>query len=515
MLIVPRPGAPPCPSSRRPPPAQAPVTASPKARSASGVWFGNTAWPCGSSPGAFARDVFRLEGCKTEREKALAFYTWFQRCMMRGPNLKLPGLGGYIHCTDPHLLFTSWGHNECTGWGFVAVEALQAAGLKARRAVTNNSGHTFYEVWYKGLDGREGWHAFDPFIGWYFTNAAGEVASCEELAARPDLVTHPRPGGPARLGHHPERAGVLHRYQVGDNLDVQQPLAGHELRYELQPGMVFSNLWRPELPHQALHWDEKHREGSHCDVSLYDEEGKPRFAEHFPYWKHYVWPAHGKDVRWHGCGALRWQPLLLGAEAACEHAHAVFEDGTLRPSGAKKHCEVWWRVKLPYLASHLHLNVAADTGGGDLLGFSLSPDAGRSRHSFYWKPGAPPKLITVGSADSPGIKGLREFWLRVDLSTQSAASPLRLRGLQICAGYQQNMHLQPRLLPGANELYLQAERLDGAKLVAEWNYTHPEGERSQSVELAGSGRAEIQFDPRAARPEDLIMRGVTLRCLPA
>src|SRR3990170_3359583 len=142
---------------------------------AKGVWFGNTAWPSGASPGAFARDVFRLEGCRTDREKALAFAQWLLRCMNRGPNLKLPGLGGYIHSADPLLLFTSWGHNECTGWGWIAAEALQAAGLKARRAVAFNSGHTFYEVWYKGLDGEEGWHAFDPFIGWHFTNEKGEV----------------------------------------------------------------------------------------------------------------------------------------------------------------------------------------------------------------------------------------------------------------------------------------------------------------------------------------------------
>ena len=198
---------------------------------ATGVWFGNKAWPSGSSPGAFARDVFRLEKCKTDREKALAFNDWLLRCMNRGPNLDIPSMGGYARCCDPTLLFTSWGHNSCTGWGFVAVEALQAAGLKARRVVAFASSHTIYEVWYKGLNGKEGWHAFDPFIGWYFLNDEGEVASCEELAANPDLVVHPRSGGRSRLGHHPERSRILHRYQVHDLLDIVQPVQGNELRY--------------------------------------------------------------------------------------------------------------------------------------------------------------------------------------------------------------------------------------------------------------------------------------------
>lgn len=487
---------------------------------ATGVWFGNLAWPSGSSPGAFARDVFRLERCETDREKALVFYKWFQRCMMRGPNLKIPGLGGYIRCSDPHLVFTSWGHNSCTGWGWVATEALQAAGLKARRAVI--SGHTFYEVWYKGIDGVEGWHAFDPFIGWFFTTDAGEVASCEELAAHPDLVTHPRPGGPSRLGHHPERAGVLHRYQVGDNLDVVQPPNNYELRYEPQVGMVFTNLWRPELPDLALDWEENRMGGSHCDVSMYDEEGKPRFSDHFPYWEHYAWPATadgragtGQDVRWHGCGALRWQPLLFGKDAAWQSANAIFEDGTVRPTGAKKHCEVWWHVKLPYMASYLRLNVAADTSGGDLVGFSISPDAGRSLHNIYWESGSPPKLLSFGPNDVPGIKGMQEFWLRLDMSTQAAASPLRIRGLHICVGYQQNMHLQPRLVPGENELYVQADKLDGMKLVTQWTYTHPEGDRVECVELCKPGREVRKVNPGIAKPDGLIMRGVTLKCLPA
>ncbi|MBI3830197.1 MAG: hypothetical protein HY291_11810 [Planctomycetes bacterium] len=488
---------------------------------ATGVWLGNSAWPSGSSPGAFARDVFRLERCETDRDRALVFNKWLLRCMNRGPNMRLPGLGGYIHSADPHLLFTSWGHNECTGWGWVATEALQAAGMKARRAVTNDSGHTFYEVWYKGLDGKEGWHAFDPFIGWYFLNEAGEVASCEELAANPDLVTHPRPGGRERLGHHPERSGVLHRYKVGDNLDVVQPVKNYELRYEMRPGMSFSNLWKPQIPELALRYKEG-EEGAHCDIAFYDEDGKPRYPEHHPYWKHYVWPtgrssgiSGGEAVRWHGSGTLRWEPLLYGQAMTHSSANAVFENGTLRPTGAKKHCEVWWHIKLPYLASYLRLNVAADCGGGDLIGFAVSPDAGRSLHTLYWERSAPPKLLSFGPDSVPGIKGMQEFWLRCDISTQSATSPLRIRGLGIHVGYQVNMHILPRLVPGANELYLQAEKLEGVKLTADWAYTHPDGEKVERVELAKSGRSARSVEPGIKKPDDLIMRGVTVKCLPA
>ena len=135
---------------------------------AKNVWFGNENWPSGRSPGDFAREVFRIEGCKTDKEKAFAFYTWFQRCMLRGPNLyQASGAGTYARVFDALSIF-AWGSHECTGWGWVAAEALNAAGVKARRMVANANGHTFYEVWYKGDNGKEAWHAFDPFLGWYF-----------------------------------------------------------------------------------------------------------------------------------------------------------------------------------------------------------------------------------------------------------------------------------------------------------------------------------------------------------
>ena len=64
--------------------------------SAKGVWLGNRAWPNNKSCGDFAKDVFRLAGAKTDKQKALAFYDWLRRCMMRGANLETPnGAGGY------------------------------------------------------------------------------------------------------------------------------------------------------------------------------------------------------------------------------------------------------------------------------------------------------------------------------------------------------------------------------------------------------------------------------------
>ncbi len=490
---------------------------------ATGVWFENSLWPSGASPGAFARDVFRLENCKTDKEKALVFNKWMLRCFNRGPNLKLPGMGGYLRCTDPTILFTSWGHNECTGWGWVATEALMAAGLKARRAVAFNLGHTFYEVWYKGENGKESWHAFDPFIGWHFTNDEGEVASCEELAANPDLVLHPRSGSAEPLGFHPELAGVLHRYQVHDLIDVKQEIQNKDICFNPKIGQSYSLLWRPENPELSLPCEGNRVDGAHCTITLYNEEGKVRHPEHYPYWKNYVWPtpkspSHangGQPARWHGCGALRWQPLLYGDKVIHKANNAIFENGTVKPSANKTHCEVFWKIQVPYLASYLRIGTALDIGGGDIFGISISPDNGESFHTLHWGGNHPPKVLELNPRTAPSINGLREFIIRMDMSSQSKNSTLRLRGFQINVGYQVNMNILPRLLPGKNELGIKAKSISpNIKLEAEWAYTHPDGEMVDTVTLDKAGENKTIKNLSIKSPADIIMRGVTLYCRP-
>jgi hypothetical protein len=261
--------------------------------SAKGVWLGNAAWPNNRSCGQFAKDVFRLSGAKTDKQKALAFYDWIQRCMMRGANLHTPdGAGGYSRNYDPLVLLTSWGFGECTFWGWVCTECLCAAGLKARRVVVHKQGHTYYEVWYKGDDGVEQWHAFDPYIGWYFLNENGEVASCEQLAKNPQLVQNPLPGHPVPLGSHPERSGLEHRHRTEDQVIIEQPLRLEENAWDLKRGMEVTFNFMPEAPHKALFTRhpaigelpvDNRPDGTHDDIGEISRLGFRQYAKHIPY----------------------------------------------------------------------------------------------------------------------------------------------------------------------------------------------------------------------------------------
>ena len=118
--------------------------------------------------------------------------------------------------------------------------------------MVHKQGHTYYEVWYKGDDGIEQWHAFDPYIGWYFLNENGEVASCEQLAKNPQLVQNPLPGHPVPLGSHPERSGLGHRHRTEDFVIIDQPLRLEENAWDLKRGMEVTYNFMPEVPHKAL-----------------------------------------------------------------------------------------------------------------------------------------------------------------------------------------------------------------------------------------------------------------------
>ena len=172
--------------------------------------------------------------------------------MNRGPNFYQASRSGtYERSFDPLTIFI-WGSHECTGWGWVASEALNAAGVKARRVAAHNNGHTFYEVWYKGDDGTEGWHAFDPFAGWYFLNKNGEVASCKELASDHTLVQDPYKGHALPCGHTWERSGIGHRHRLEDALEVIQQLKDEQISYNLSHGQAYTCLWHPSEPQNAL-----------------------------------------------------------------------------------------------------------------------------------------------------------------------------------------------------------------------------------------------------------------------
>ncbi|PCJ58181.1 MAG: hypothetical protein COA79_14270 [Planctomycetota bacterium] len=492
------------------------------------VWLGNESWPNNKSCKSFAEDVFRISGAKTDKEKALAFYDWFTRCMMRGANLQIPdGAGGYSRCYDSLALLTSWGHGECTFWGWVATECLVSAGLKARRVVVHNQGHTYYEIFYKGDDGVEQWHAFDPFGGWYFVNEAGEVASCEQLAENPQLAQNPLPGHPVPLGHHPDRASLGHRHRTEDQIFVDQPIHNEKNIWKLKSGMEVVMNFMPQVPHLGLFTDIRsdgpRRNGSHDDMTEDSRLGIKQYQNHKPYWENYLWPSdarggvnEGRPVRWHGEGALRWKPLQQNLSNACEVRNAVIKNGALSPSGSHEFMEVWYHIELPYMASYIMADYDVVGAGGDFFGLCISADDRKSWWPMPLKSNSPHYGVTSNGQKqwldkTSSVQGLKEFWLRIDMVSHHDNISLAMQSLNLTIGFQHNMHVQPRLLPGKNELWLDCEKnQDGVNVTAEWVYQKDGKQFIESLENSKEGKVSNSLSIDGNCPSEIKMSSVRL-----
>jgi hypothetical protein len=83
---------------------------------------------------------------------------------------------------DPVKLLNVYGYGLCDDSANTFAVLSRAAGLRAR--IQGLSGHVVGEAFY---DGR--WHMFDPDHQVYYRMPAGHVASVEELAAHPELIT--------------------------------------------------------------------------------------------------------------------------------------------------------------------------------------------------------------------------------------------------------------------------------------------------------------------------------------
>ncbi|KKM22883.1 hypothetical protein LCGC14_1620810, partial [marine sediment metagenome] len=159
-------------------------------------------------------------------------------------------------------------------------------------------------------------------------------------------------------------------------------------------------------------------------------------------------------------------------------------------------------------------------GGGDYFGLALSADGRRSWWSMMKSRLTSPSWGGVGNgqaewnAGESSLQGLNEFWLRVDMVSHSPEPTLAMQALDIAVGFQHNMYIQPRLLPGANPLWLEAESVDdGARVEAEWIYQVDDEERRAALALAEAGRAEQDVAIGADAPSDVLMTGIKLRCV--
>ena len=180
----------------------------------SNLALANHRWPDCSTNRAAIADIFRIEGAKTDPEKALALWKWF-RILVSGTG------GGYIHesdrmVQDPHKIFTVYGHHQCDGLSWSMTALWRAAGYVAFDEC--DTGHTIASLRYRDDDGLSRFPDFDPQRKIYHWDPAHNRVATATL---------------------PLNRGVVPRH-------LTAPLQVHTLRSSLRAGETVERLWKTE-----------------------------------------------------------------------------------------------------------------------------------------------------------------------------------------------------------------------------------------------------------------------------
>jgi HEAT repeat protein len=127
---------------------------------AAGIKLTNHRWPDCETLETTIADIFRIEGPKTDQQRALALWRWFRILVQSsGPHVDegLPGKEKF--CWDEHKLMAVYGQHHCDGLGRELAALWRAGGRFAYKGYLQ--GHTQAELYYRDDDGRERFHMYD------------------------------------------------------------------------------------------------------------------------------------------------------------------------------------------------------------------------------------------------------------------------------------------------------------------------------------------------------------------
>ena len=119
-------------------------------------------WPDCTTNRTAIRDIFRIEGTKSEEEKAIALWKWFRLLVSATGTYtyegETPGREQLVQ--DPHKIFTVYGAHQCDGMSWSMAPLWRAAGYIAYDEC--HLGHTIASLRYRDDDGQFRFHDLDP-----------------------------------------------------------------------------------------------------------------------------------------------------------------------------------------------------------------------------------------------------------------------------------------------------------------------------------------------------------------
>ncbi|MEP7274664.1 MAG: hypothetical protein ABI882_24455, partial [Acidobacteriota bacterium] len=194
-----------------------------------GLRITNQRWPDASSLRSFAEDAIRLQRARTEEEEALALYDWITRVMTIGGSAYEGSPGREVPVMDTLKMLSVYGNHWCDGQARIYETMWRSLGRQARRLYIPMRHHTIAELWWRDTDGQERWHVLDVNNGWYVRNAAGWIATSEDIERDPMLVLA------ANQNLKMRTKGWLRTHLT--------PLPDHSMAIHLRRGESYGLLW--------------------------------------------------------------------------------------------------------------------------------------------------------------------------------------------------------------------------------------------------------------------------------
>ncbi|MBE0537291.1 MAG: hypothetical protein IH624_16630 [Phycisphaerae bacterium] len=375
-------------------------------------------------------------------EKCLAMFYWNHLARRQTSPMNVHGL----ECTDPIRQFNDYGYTMCSTVAGINCSIWQAMGLNVR--FWDITAHTVSEVEY---DGR--WHVYDNSMSALYTLCDGRtLAGVEDVG---------RTLGCAASGGHVE-FGHIALYHCLTATSANGFLTGADCPRDLDQE---ARCFNPHaLKHRTyyLNQDRGHR----YILNLRPGETYTRHYASLGATPEYYVPNNGKDpestnprYRIRGNGVWTFEPVLRPDEAdeavymmtGC----TILPCGGIAPAHAGRPAEAIFRIQGANVITSMVIDAAfLRKTPADLCRIAVS-----TTHGATWK--------DVWTGDATGtiplklklvneVNGSYEVLVRVRLTAAAAASDARLERIAFETTTMLNSKTQPRLLLGANTVYVGA-----------------------------------------------------------
>lgn len=408
-----------------------------------GLKIHNDRWPDASSLRAFAEDAIRLQRARTEEEEALALYDWIARVMTIGGSPHEGAPGREVYVLDTLKMLNVYGNHWCDGQARIYETMWRSLGRQARRLYIPMRHHTIAELWWRDTDGQERWHVLDVNNGWYVRNAAGWIASSEDIERDPLLVLA------AAQDLKMRTKGWLRTHLT--------PPPEHRMGIHLRRGESYSLLW----DNGGIYYvNPRTRASVSADSPLY----KPG----------------GAYARFIGGGEMIFAPDLSHSawadDLAEEPTNAKLLAERITPAAASRPAVFTYRFDFPYLIADAVIEGAAFRSDSKAsAAISFSTDEGKS-WTAAWNAadtGRNRVKLSLGvereKAGQPSVLGLYSYLIRFEL--QGDPSQTAFSDLKFTHRTMMNKMTLPNLQPGWNRFKVTAQAMSpgtALEIVLEW-----------------------------------------------